>query len=80
MNAALYREVGDTYRWHNRRVWTEEEWAAYALSPDTRTLLGMLDGETLGYAELVRLPEKVVELRLFGLRPVFLGRGLGAPS
>lgn len=79
VNAALYREVGAAYRWHDRFVWTEREWEAFARSPDTRTLLGELDGETVGYAEFVRLPGDVVELRLFGLRPAFLGRGLGGP-
>ena len=78
-NAALYREVGAAYRWHDRLGWTAAQWQDYALSPDTRTLLGVLEGETVGYAELVRLPGEAVELRLFGLRPPFLGRGLGGP-
>lgn len=79
VNAALYSEIGAAYLWHDRLGWTQEEWAGYALSPDTRTLLGELDGEPVGYAELVRLPGEAVELRLFGLRPPFLGRGLGGP-
>jgi len=79
VNAALYGEVGDAYRWHDRLSWTAEQWETFACSPDTKTLLGELDGETVGYAELVRRPGQAVELHLFGLRPPFLGRGLGGP-
>ncbi|BDP43222.1 hypothetical protein DAETH_31910 [Deinococcus aetherius] len=77
VNATLYAEVGGPYAWHDRRGWTREEWAGYALAPTTRTLLGTLGEETVGYGELVRLPEGDVELRLFGLRPSFVGQGLG---
>ena len=51
-------------------------WRAHLGAAGVETWVGRLDGEPVGYAELVRDGDEV-EIASFGLLPGFAGRGLG---
>lgn len=78
---ALYRElfftVGAPWLWSERTLWNEtalNQWLA-----DARVAVWLLRvGETIaGFGELSHIVPAVVELSYFGLRPEWIGHGLG---
>ncbi|MBI5835145.1 MAG: GNAT family N-acetyltransferase [Armatimonadetes bacterium] len=75
-NHFLYCLVGHDWQWFDRLKWSDDEWAAFAESPDLRTLVGYYDGSPAGYIELRRQGDEV-EIASFGLAPRFVGLGLG---
>ncbi|NNC90300.1 MAG: GNAT family N-acetyltransferase [Akkermansiaceae bacterium] len=77
VNRRYYEQVGADWQWTDRLAWSPEEWRGYACRPELRTLLGVLEGEEVGYFELEEQAGGDVEIALFGLRPEFIGRGLG---
>jgi GNAT superfamily N-acetyltransferase len=76
LSRRLYAEVGGPWQWTDRLEWDAERWRAHVDRPQVETWLPCLDGEPVGYAELVREGD-AVELASFGLRPGFAGRGFG---
>jgi len=75
-NRRMYREVGADWQWQDKEAWSEEQWRDYVGSPGVRTYAALLQGELVGYLELVTSPEEV-QINYFGLLPAFIGRGLG---
>lgn len=75
-NKRMYEEVGRTWQWTDRLVWSDEAWLAYADSPDIHTFVADYDGATAGYFELRKADEEV-ELVYFGLLPAFVGKKIG---
>lgn len=73
----LYRDVGDQWRWHDRRSWSEARWQSYLASPGLRAFVVEVDGRDGGYFELERADDGSMEVALFGLRDFAQGRGLG---
>jgi GNAT superfamily N-acetyltransferase len=72
----LYDAVGGIWRWRDRRLMTDEALAALLAVNETQVLY--TDGAPAGYVELSPdVPFEGVEIVLFGLRPAFVGRGLG---
>ena len=76
VSRGLYERVGGPYAWTDRLGWDEERWAAHLGRPEVETWVGYLDGEAVGYGELVRVGADV-EIASFGLLPGYAGRGLG---
>ena len=76
LSRRLYDEVGGPYEWTDRLGWDPERWRAHLERREVATWVGRLDGESVGYAELVRAGDEV-EIASFGLRPGYAGRGLG---
>jgi GNAT superfamily N-acetyltransferase len=78
----LYRAVGSAWHWRDRDAWPDAQLAARLARPEVSVWLLASAAEAtaspLGYAELERGPEGVVEICYFGLLPSALGRGLGA--
>jgi GNAT superfamily N-acetyltransferase len=72
----MYDEVGAPYAWTDRLGWDLERWRSHVARPEVETWVGLLEGEPVGYAELVQSRDEV-ELASFGLRPGFTGRGIG---
>lgn len=76
---ALYREVGERWRWHDRDAWSDERLRAHLGRPDVRILVLHAgdDPAPVGFAELERHPAGDVEIVYFGLVERAQGRGLG---
>jgi GNAT superfamily N-acetyltransferase len=70
----LYREVGKNWRWYDRLAYDDEK-LAETLSYVTVYVL-YADGVPAGYVELEPQAHEI-EIAYFGLRPEFIGRGLG---
>ncbi|MFT6864669.1 MAG: GNAT superfamily N-acetyltransferase [Akkermansiaceae bacterium] len=77
INARLYREVGAEWRWTDRLVWSEGEWAKWVKRAEVETWVAFLKGEEAGYLELDCQQEGRMEIAYFGLLPAMIGKGLG---
>lgn len=75
----LYLDVGRDYHWVDRADWTDHEWDTHMLHPRRRLFVLWAVSEPAGYFELKRDDGAgdEVEVAYFGLRPAFVGRGLG---
>ena len=73
----LYAEVGRAWSWFDRLWWTDDELAAHLGRPEVSVRVLHLNGTPAGYYELVRHPDRSVEIGYFGLMPHAIGRGLG---
>jgi GNAT superfamily N-acetyltransferase len=86
-DAAFYRflcsSIGKQWRWHDRLSASDEEIKTLLLDPGTSVHVLYVDGAPAGYIELAQRKEGpsgrfyATEIVYFGLRPNFLGRGLG---
>jgi ribosomal protein S18 acetylase RimI-like enzyme len=74
----LYREVGEAFHWVDRLPWPDEMWEELFARPGYGLWVLRQKGEIAGYFELAADPEGSVEIAYFGLRPGFVGKGLGA--
>ena len=78
LNRFFYQQVGQQWRWKQKLVWTDQQWADYVCRDEMRTYVGYQDGTPVGYFELER-QDRDVEILYFGLLPPFIGQGLGGP-
>jgi GNAT superfamily N-acetyltransferase len=76
---ALYKEVGEAWYWHDRLEWSDAKLAAHLGNPSV-SVWEVLSAprESAGFFELQRHGDGSIEIAYFGLRPGFMGRGLGA--
>lgn len=73
----LYVSVGSGYHWTDRLPWSLDEWAARLADPSVEVWVAWADGAPLGYLELQRRTDGVVEICYFGLLPHAVGAGQG---
>jgi GNAT superfamily N-acetyltransferase len=73
----LYRDVGESWFWHDRLDWSDEDLARHLAAPNVGFWELLVGGESAGYFELQRHDDGSVEILYFGLAPRFIGRGLG---
>lgn len=76
---ALYRDVGEAYRWRDRLLWDDDRLAEYLARPDVSVWVLRVGGEVAGYFELLDATahDGSVEIVYFGLVARFHGQGLG---
>ena len=72
----LYSSVGEQWRWRDRLIMPEEELESILRLPETSIHVLYVHGIPAGYVELFKDGENT-EIAYFGLRPEFIGRGLG---
>ncbi len=72
----IYREVGEQHHWIDRREWTDEQIGSHLRRTDLSVWLMSASQEPAGYFELVKTGSSI-EIAYFGLRPAFIGGGLG---
>lgn len=72
----LYDSVGDQWRWRDRRLLVDDELAAALAQPGCEVHVLYVDGVPAGYVELLKQGDEV-EIAYLGLRPAYLGLGLG---
>jgi GNAT superfamily N-acetyltransferase len=74
---SLYRDVGDRWHWHDRNAWTDEHLAHHLARREISVWECLVGRDSAGYFELDRHDDGDVEIAYFGLRPGFIGRGIG---
>lgn len=74
---ALYRAVGEAYRWRDRLAWSDARLAEWLARDDVAVWVLEREGEPGGYYELRRHADGAVEIVYFGLVAALHGRGLG---
>jgi GNAT superfamily N-acetyltransferase len=72
----LYNTVGEDYRWRDRRLMSNDELYAAITAPGVSIYVLYVGGIPAGYVELSRTGDET-EVAYFGLRPSYIGRGLG---
>lgn len=72
----LYGEVGRDWRWRDRLVISEAELEAAISQPGVGIYVAYIQGAPAGYVELAQQGEST-EVAYFGLRPAYMGVGLG---
>ena len=79
----LYASIGNQWRWRDRLSHSDEEIKALLAAPGTSIHVLYVEGVPAGYIELVQHKESQsvrfysTEIAYFGLRPEYIGRGLG---
>ena len=74
---ALYRLVGERWRWRDRLAWPDERLAAWLARDDVAIWVLALGDEPGGFFELHRPGDGHVEIIYFGLAEAAIGRGIG---
>ena len=77
LNRFFYQEVGGPWRWQQRLVWSDQQWADYVCRDELVTIVGYYEGTPVGFCELEAQLGGNVEIRYFGLLPQFIGRRFG---
>lgn len=72
----MYNTVGEQWRWRDRRLMSDDELAAALSCPGCSVHVLYVDGIPAGYVELSKQGDEV-EIAYFGLRPSYIGNGLG---
>jgi GNAT superfamily N-acetyltransferase len=72
----LYSEVGKQWRWRDRLLLADEDLEAVLTQSGVTVHVLYVDGVPAGYVELAKQGD-TTEIAYFGLRPAFIGRGLG---
>ncbi|OFX62141.1 MAG: hypothetical protein A2066_02785 [Bacteroidetes bacterium GWB2_41_8] len=72
----IYTEVGCTWGWTGRLLKSDEELAAILQSETNEVWLFKFENEVAGFFELVR-SEQETEIVYLGLKPGWIGKGLG---
>lgn len=79
----LYTSIGKQWRWRDRLTYSDQEIKELLLVPGTSIHVLYVDGAPAGYIELANHQEGSVtrfystEIVYFGLRPSYMGQGLG---
>jgi GNAT superfamily N-acetyltransferase len=77
LNRFMYEVVGRDWKWTYRLSWPFDQWKTYVLRDTFSTWLGIQEGRTVGYFELEEQEEGHIEIKIFGLVPQCVGKGLG---
>lgn len=72
----LYNEVGGKWGWSGRNIMSNTELKNILTSNNTKLYTISFQNEIAGFSEL-GINNNEVELKYFGLKPKFLGKGLG---
>lgn len=73
----LYSDVGGPWFWHERLEWTDQQLEQHLGAQNVAVWELLVDRDSAGFFELLRLDDGSVEIAYFGLTPKFIGRGLG---
>ena len=79
VNERFYKDVGGAWNWTACAEWTTRRWDDYLRDNPVSTVVLVMDGEDIGYGELINR-EGDVEILSFGLLGPSQGKGLGGAS
>ncbi len=73
----LYETVGAAYNWISRARMDDDALTALVHDPAVEIFVLYMDGSPAGFSEIEFRDPAKAEIRLFGLLPDYVGRGLG---
>lgn len=79
VNQRFYRTVGKDWHWTHCAEWSVKRWQEHLDTQPVSTVVLELDGQEIGYSEMINR-EGDVEILNFGLLKEFIGQGLGGSA
>lgn len=76
-NRFLYTAIGGDLHWVDRLGWTHADWLAWLDRPEVETWVSAHEGAPVGYVELERQGDEIVEIAYFGVLAEVRGRRVG---
>ena len=78
LNKFFYKQIGKSYHWIDRLVWTDKNWIEYISDTNLLTFVLKNKEEIAGFFELIYHRDKLeIEIAYFGLLKEFFGKKLG---
>ena len=78
LNKFFYKQIGKSYHWIDRLVWTDKNWIEYISNTNLLTFVLKNKEEIAGFFELIHHRDKLeIEIAYFGLLKEFFGKKLG---
>ena len=78
LNKFFYKQIGKSYHWIDRLVWTDKNWIEYISNTNLLTFVLKNKEEIAGFFELIYHKNKLeIEIAYFGLLKEFFGKKLG---
>ena len=78
LNKFFYKEIGKSYQWVDRLVWSDKNWIEYVGNPNLLTFILKDNEEIAGFFELIYHKNRSeIEIAYFGLLKEYFGKKLG---
>ncbi len=79
LNKFFYKNIGKSYQWVDRLVWTDQNWIDYVSNKKLSTYILKDNQDLVGYFELIFYQDtNNVEIAYFGILEDYFGKKFGA--
>ena len=79
INKFFYKQIGKSYRWIDRLIWSDTQWMNYTNNSNLETYIMSENDELIGFFELLFHPEtKNCEVAYFGILDQYIGKKYGS--
>ena len=79
INKFFYKQIGKSYRWIDRLIWSDTQWMNYINNSNLETYIMSENEELIGFFELLFHPEtKNCEVAYFGILDQYIGKKYGS--
>ena len=79
INKFFYKQIGKSYRWIDRLIWSDTQWVNYTNNSNLETYIMSENEELIGFFELLFHPEtKNCEVAYFGILHQYIGKKYGS--
>ena len=79
LNKFFYKNIGKSYQWVDRLVWTDKNWIDYVSNKKLSTYILKDNQDLVGYFELIFYQDtNNVEIAYFGILEDYFGKKFGA--
>ena len=79
LNKFFYKNIGKSYQWIDRLVWTDQNWIDYVSNKKLSTYILKDNQDLVGYFELIFYQDtNEAEIAYLGILEDYLGKKLGA--
>ena len=79
INKFFYKQIGKSYRWIDRLIWSDTQWVNYTNNSNLETYIMSENEELIGFFELLFHPEtKNCEVAYFGILDQYIGKKYGS--
>ena len=79
LNKFFYKNIGKSYQWVDRLVWTDQNWIDYVSNKKLSTYILKDNQDLVGYFELIFYQDtNNIEIAYFGILEDYFGKKFGA--
>ena len=79
INKFFYKQIGKSYRWIDRLIWSDTQWMNYTNNSNLETYIMSENEELIGFFELLFHPEtKNCEVAYFGILDQYIRKKYGS--